>query len=67
MFRKLIADCLTWEGGGVYSCNFCQEQFLPPRPTASSLAAGGNFYYILLDGFPCIFDLQYIQIRVIIY
>jgi hypothetical protein len=36
-FRKMIADCLTWMGNGVYVCNFCQEAFQPPRPTASSL------------------------------
>ena len=36
-FRKMIADCLTWMGNGVYVCNFCQETFQPPRPTASSL------------------------------
>ena len=36
-FRKMIADCLTWQGDGVYQCNFCQETFAPPRPTASSL------------------------------
>ena len=36
-FRKKISDCLTWRGGGVYSCNFCQKLFHPPRPTASSL------------------------------
>ena len=33
----MIADCLTWMGNGVYVCNFCQETFQPPRPTASSL------------------------------
>ena len=33
----MIADCLTWKGAGVYVCNFCQETFEPPRPTASSL------------------------------
>ena len=36
-FRRKISDCLTWLGGGVYSCNFCQQLFHPPRPTASSL------------------------------
>lgn len=36
-FRKMISDCLTWMGNGVYACNFCRETFQPPRPTASSL------------------------------
>ena len=36
-FRKMISDCLTWMGNGVYVCNFCRETFQPPRPTASSL------------------------------
>jgi len=37
LFRQHIADCLTWEGKGVYSCNLCSEKFHPPRPTTSSL------------------------------
>ena len=36
-FRQEIADCLTWLGKGVYKCNFCDQEFRPPRETASSL------------------------------
>ena len=36
-FRNKISSCLTWLGDGVYQCNFCQQTFTPPRPTASSL------------------------------
>eukprot|EP00088_Acartia_fossae_P012412 TRINITY_DN16397_c0_g1_i1.p1 TRINITY_DN16397_c0_g1~~TRINITY_DN16397_c0_g1_i1.p1 ORF type:complete len:224 (+),score=43.99 TRINITY_DN16397_c0_g1_i1:137-808(+) len=37
LFRKQLADSLTWLGKGVYTCNFCGQKFHPPRPTTSSL------------------------------
>jgi len=42
LFRKQLADSLTWCGSGVYKCNHCGESFHPPRPTTSSLPKARN-------------------------